>query len=316
MIKAEFSEIKEQSGDNLMYLGMSLKKQPDGHIKVSMDAMIDSLTENISKYAPDPASESLFTLHDNYPLLSDKLRDLFHSVTAKLLYLGRMIRPDILLAVSFLTTRVTAPTLNDLIKLQRLLAYLAGSKDLSINISKTPFTQVSGMIDAAFANHSDARSHTGYVVLLGDTPVIFGSGKQKILTANSTEAELVGLSDKYLYVIEIYDFLIDQGLKLDTPVIFQDNQSTIAMIQTNSSPLRNKYMFVRQQILKSACEEKLIKLAYLPTRCMIADILTKALHGKLFKHLRSYILVESSESRKKVRVIKTDTEQKEVSESF
>ena len=316
MIKAEFSEIKEQSGDNLMYLGMSLKKQPDGHIKVSMDAMIDSLTENISKYAPDPASESLFTLHDNYPLLSDKLRDLFHSVTAKLLYLGRMIRPDILLAVSFLTTRVTAPTLNDLIKLQRLLAYLAGSKDLSINISNTPFTQVSGMIDAAFANHYDARSHTGYVVLLGDTPVIFGSGKQKILTANSTEAELVGLSDKYLYVIEIHDFLIGQGLKLDTPVIFQDNQSTIAMIQTNSSPLRNKYMFVRQQILKSACEEKLIKLAYLPTRCMIADILTKALHGKLFKHLRSYILGESSESRKKVRVIKTDTEQKEVSESF
>jgi hypothetical protein len=58
-------------------------------------------------------------------------RKFFHTVVAKLLYLGKRIRPDILLTVSFLCTRVTKVTERDMIKLKRLVNYVACIKDVS-----------------------------------------------------------------------------------------------------------------------------------------------------------------------------------------
>ncbi len=43
----------------------------------------------------------------------------FHSIVAKLLYLGKKGRPDILLPVQFLCTRVQNPTVDDERKLER-----------------------------------------------------------------------------------------------------------------------------------------------------------------------------------------------------
>ncbi len=47
----------------------------------------------------------------------------FHSIVAKLLYLGKRGRPDILLPVQFLCTRVKTLTIEDEKKLERVLGY-------------------------------------------------------------------------------------------------------------------------------------------------------------------------------------------------
>ena len=41
---------------------------------------------------------------------TDEAKEHFHSLTAKLLYLSKRTRPDILVAVSFLTSRVQVAT--------------------------------------------------------------------------------------------------------------------------------------------------------------------------------------------------------------
>ena len=83
------------------------------------------------------------------------------------------------------------------------------------------------MIDASFAAHDDAKSHTGLVVFLEDSVVLAKSTKQKIVSKDSTEAELVGLADKIMDVACIWDFVIVQGVAIDIPIISQDNKSTI-----------------------------------------------------------------------------------------
>ena len=40
-------------------------------------------------------------------------------------------------------------------------------------------------------------------------------------------------------------------------------------------------------MVKDAVDEKLIKLKYIPTEAMVADLLTKPLQGRLFKRLRA-----------------------------
>lgn len=286
----EFKEIKEQNGDKLVYLGMLFDKNNDGSIKVSMDALLNDIIKDVSKSATSPAGEKFFDVRDDAPLLCDKAKAEFHSKTAKLLYYARMCRPDIMLAVSYLTTRVSKPSGNDQMKLNRVLSYLYGTKSVTLNISPGYFNKVVAQVDASFGNHSDGKSQTGFVVYLGDTQVIFGSSKQKIITTNSTEAELVGLSDKFHHVIELHEFLSHQGLLLDTPVIAQDNTSTMVISNPPAKSLRNKYMKVRQESIKYAIHRGDIKLFYLKTEDMVADVLSKPMQGKKFKRLANMLL--------------------------
>jgi hypothetical protein len=48
----------------------------------------------------------------------------FHTMVAKLLYLAKRARPDILMAVSFLCTKVTKPTKEDQKKLVCVMGYI------------------------------------------------------------------------------------------------------------------------------------------------------------------------------------------------
>ena len=58
------------------------------------------------------------------PLLGDRDRERFHSTAAQLLYLSKRVRPDLLVAVSFLTKRVLGPQQDDWNKLKRAIQYL------------------------------------------------------------------------------------------------------------------------------------------------------------------------------------------------
>lgn len=98
---------------------------------------------------------------------------------------------------------------------------------------------------------------------------------------------------------------------METPVIYQDNQSTIALVAECSTPHRNKYFLVRQEAVKQAVVAGDFKINYLQTGEMTADILTKPLQGALFRNVRSKLLNGDnihllSCEKKKVRDEKTD----------
>ena len=65
-------------------------------------------------------------------------------------------------------------------------------------IQKGTFDRLHVFIDAEFCCHMDEKSHSTVVIALGDIPIITIRGKQKIVTRDSTEAELVALSDLIL----------------------------------------------------------------------------------------------------------------------
>jgi len=142
-----------------------------------------------------------------------------------------------------------------------------------------------GYIDASFGCHDDGKSHTGLIVTLGGCSVLCMSSKQKIVTRDSTEAELVGLSDKLMCVVKCYDFLIAQGMDIPVPKIFQDNTSTITLVTKGGGKYRTKYLRVRQAFVKECYEAGTVTIHYLPTARMLADMLTKALQGVLFREL-------------------------------
>jgi ABC-type nitrate/sulfonate/bicarbonate transport system substrate-binding protein len=93
----------------------------------------------------------------------------------------------------------------------------------------------------------------------------------------------VALSDESGALIDIKSFLISQGYEVSL-IIAQDNQSTISMISNaKRESLRTKHINIRYYWLKDRIDAKEIKVIYVPTNAMLADLLTKAVQGRLFR---------------------------------
>jgi hypothetical protein len=279
-------DVKACHDKDLSYLGMHLKIE-DGSITVSMVAYLRGVLDElgVTGKVTTPATADLFNPGVAGRALSEMEGKKFHTVVAKLLYLAKRTRTDILLAISYLCTRVKAPTAGDQAKLERVLKYLNGTSEHVLVLRPSPEMLLEGYVDASFACHPDGKSHTGLVVMLGGCTVLCMSSKQKIVTRDSTEAELVALSDKLMTVVQCYDFLRVQGLDCAVPRLHQDNTSTITLVTKGGGQYRTKYMRVRQCHVKELSDAGDVIISYLPTGRMLADALTKPLQGAVFRFL-------------------------------
>ena len=252
----------------------------------------DLLTEyEVSGRAATPAKNNLFIIDDDSPLLDPVRAKQFHSRVAKILYCCKRIKLDTLPTVAFLTTRVQSPTEQDWTKLNRLLRYINATKNAGIVLEGSDDWRVHMWTDASYGVHSDGKSHTGSLISLGKGAIYVKSGKQKIVSKSSTEAELIGLSDSASQAIWTRDFLTYQGYKMPPAAMYQDNTSTITLTEKGySTAERTRHINIRYFFIKDRVETGELEIIYLPTKEMIADILTKPLQGSLFSKLRRLLL--------------------------
>jgi hypothetical protein len=209
----------------------------------------------------------------------------FHTTVARLLYLSKRTRVDIQLPVLYLCTRVREPTTDDDAKLKRILGYLRLTlKKPRIITSAGDLKRLVAYVDASFAVHQDGKGHTGLTINRGRSTLVSVCKKQKIATKSSTESELVGLSDVLSEIENSQVYMEEQGVELDIPLVYQDNMSTIALVSSvDSGNVRSRHLNARRSIVHEAWNVlRSIEIKYLPTREMIADVLTKPLGGNLF----------------------------------
>jgi hypothetical protein len=139
-------------------------------------------------------------VNKNAELLNAEETSYFHTVMAKLLYLAKRARPDILMVISFLFTQVTNPTMEDMAKLNQLLGYLHGTRDQVLTINKPHDNQLVMYVDAAYALHKKGESQSGVVIAMGGVVVFVSSKKQKCVAKSPTDAELIALSDNINHI--------------------------------------------------------------------------------------------------------------------
>jgi hypothetical protein len=279
------------------YLGMVLDFSKSGSVAVKMDRYIDSILResdiDSSASSATPATNLLFKISESPLLVGDQAKD-FHSCVMKLMFLAKRARPDILTSVVFLATRVLAPTVEDSKKLKRVLSYLNGTKNLSLNITIDSLLMLYAFIDASFAVHDDMKSHSGIVITMGGGALFVKSMKQKMNSKSSTEAELIALADLLSQVIWTRNLMEAMGYTMEPAEVLQDNLSTIAMIK-NGSPQssRTRHINIRFFFAKDHVERGEIKIVHCPSEDMLADFFTKPLQGELFKKLRAQLMGET-----------------------
>ena len=296
-LKKSFREVKINEGSVNAYLGMRIRDTEDG-IEVDMITYIDECLEwsKVTGVAITPASANLFEVSDGDPLLEEDKQEDFHTGVAKLLYLAKRARPDILPAVSFLTSRVGKVTEKDVFKLQRVFKFLRYSRDKVMRFKKgVEVPELFAYVDAGYGIHTEGESRSGLVVTLNGTPVIWKTSKQSIVTKSSTEAELVALSDGSTDILWARELLISQGYEMGAIDVGEDNQSVLVMLEKRRfGNARTKHINIRYFFVVDRIKSGELKMVYVPTDLMVADFMTKPLTGSQFIVLQDRLLGLSS----------------------
>ena len=151
--------------------------------------------------------------------------------------------------------------------------------------------QVRQYIDAAYGVHTDCKSSSGGVTVLGDAgPISATSCKQSIVTKSSSEAELVASSDLMNGPFHVRRLLIAQGYEPGPIVLYQDNLSCMALIaKGRAGSERTRHISIRYFWIKQHVDGGDVVVEKLATEEMPANILTKPLQGSQFRYERKLL---------------------------
>lgn len=294
LITGVFQDVKVHRGKVHSYLGMTFDYSQKGECQVSMVGYVQDLVKSIGiqGVVASPATDKLFEVDPDAVPLDAARKKLFHSGVAKLLFAAKRVLVDILVATSFLTTRVTAPDEDDWDKFVRVMKYVSShGEQAKLVLRFRKDMQVEAYIDAAYGVHVDGKSHSGSTITLGGGAIYVSSKKQKIVSKSSTEAELVAISDELGEVIDTRQFLIHEGFKQGPATIWQDNMSTMSLIANGrGSANRTRHINIRYFFVKDRVEAKEVVVKHMPTQDMLADLFTKPLQGSLFRKLRGAVI--------------------------
>jgi len=295
-LEVVLGKLSIQRGMVINHLGMQLDFRQKGKCYVTIEKMIHKILDEWgvgSTVRDTPARDTLFDLVDSPVLDLDKSKRL-HRGIAQLLYFTSKVRPDALLPVIYLTSRVRQLNENDQSIFMDVLHYLNGTVDLGLVLGadKDGKIQLRAYADSSFAIHPDAKNQGGTFISYGCGSVL--SRSQKIPVAASTaETELVQLTNTVSTASRELEFAkYQQFMPADEPgILYEDNMSAIHMANKGKSVShRTRHIKVKYFFVKEFLDSGEFILVHCPTQDMVADILTKPIQGQLFFRLRDLLL--------------------------
>ena len=288
-LKENFKGVSEVRGDTHSYLGMRIISHED-HITVDMSGYTEKITKDREdlKRTTTPAGPSLMDFPDDSSLLPEKEQKAFHADVAKALFLAKRTFYQIMPAISVLAGRVGKATVEDKAKLDKVYSYIGSNKGAVLRFRKGGKFDFAVYIDASWAVHEDRLGRTGIVVMLAGCCIGAWTFKQKMITLNSTESEIVALSDGVKQAMWYRRWLRAQGIDTGPIPIFQDNEAVVQLMKNERrAHQRTRHLDVRLFYPRDLIQSGDIQMIWCESEEMLADLMTKPLQGALFQKLTS-----------------------------
>ena len=145
--------------------------------------------------------------------------------------------------------------------------------------------KVIGFFDAAYMDDTQDRHSTmAYIFLYDSCAISWASKKQQTVALSTTEAEYLAGTEATKEAIWIAAFLEEIGQKSEGPIQLQgDNQGANALAANSEYHGRTKHIYGRQHFIMEMIKQKVIKVAYIPTKDIIADTLIKLLSREQYE---------------------------------
>jgi transposase InsO family protein len=214
----------------------------------------------------------------------------YREAVGALQYLATRTRPDICVAVGILSQRVVEPRPCHWEAVKRVLKYLKCTSDMHLVLSNRGNIKLDAYADADYGTSADRKSLSGYVIRIGETAINWKSAKQQSIALSTAEAEYMSLAEAVKEVVWIRKGLEQLGWKQEDPtVIYQDNNACISWANESVFSKRSKHIDIRYHFTREKVTSGEITLRFVPSTEMVADILTKPLHGSAFQKGREQL---------------------------
>jgi hypothetical protein len=249
LVKDNFDLTKE--GDLVAYLGVQIERQSDGSLHLCQPALIKRVIEALgfedANGCKTPADQALGRELDAAPATRSFN---YRSVIGMLLYLGNNTRPDCCFAIHQCARHCINPKLTHKQAFKRIGRYLRTTAEKGIIMQPNTALALDCYVDAAFAglwgfengqDPSSARSRTGYVVLLGQSPVLWTSKMQTEVALSTMESEYIALLTAMQALIPLRQLHEQMTTAMGLPTnkastistVFEDNQAAEILATTN-----------------------------------------------------------------------------------
>ncbi|CAM9895800.1 unnamed protein product, partial [Heterosigma akashiwo] len=212
--------------------------------------------------------------------LSDANR--YRSMVGTLAWVANWTRPELAFSVHKLQRTQNNPEPKHFEAAERVFRYLKGTQSKSLRLGGD--LVFCAFTDADFcADRIDGKSVTGYIILLGDAPIIWSSKLQGAVTTFTVKAEYLALCSTVKDIVWLRNLLVDLGCPQQEPTpVVEDNSACIEWANDLVVSKKNRHFHVFYHLAKEQVSLGTIRMFLIRTHDQVADILTKALNTENF----------------------------------
>jgi hypothetical protein len=276
-------EIKD-IGPAKYFLGLEIVSEKDGSVWVGQTRYARELLEvyGMSDCKPvvTPMVAGAHMSKDDGEALTKDVP--YGELIGSLLYLTTRTRPDLAFSVGVLSRFISAPRESHWVAAKRVLRYLAGTVNFGIRYDATKQGLPEIYSDADYAGDVDDRKSTsGMAGMMHGGVVMWRAKRQSIVATSTCEAEYISASEAMKELLWLSNLLSEITGSFSKLVLQIDNQSAITLMSKRTAGVngRTKHIDVAFHSLRHRVMRGDVKVCFVSTKQMKADIMTKALPG-------------------------------------
>ncbi|XP_058725437.1 uncharacterized mitochondrial protein AtMg00810-like [Vicia villosa] len=304
----------KQLGDLDYFLGIEVKRTFNGNLLLSQGKYVRDLLQRAemdgckSITTPLPAAVKLSKAGTDF--FEDPA--LYRSIVGALQYVT-ITRPELGYSVNKVCQFMSQPLVSHWSAVKRILRYLKGTSDYGLVFkpaSSAAPIHLRAYCDADWASDmDDRRSTSGACVFLGPNLISWWSKKQTLVAKSSAEAEYRSLALAASEILWVQSLLHELCLPIPTPVIYCDNQSTVALSHNPVLHSRTKHMeldifFVREKVLYASKSKNFLVGTALPSLERGQPLLITTSGGVTLAPMRiNYVRVKVADVIRNVKIV-------------
>ena len=286
------------------FLGIKFNRLDNGDIECTQKGLIKKILEAAQMTDCHanflPTATTALGKHPDDPSFEENWS--YRSIVGMLLYLSTNTRPDITFAVNQVARFSHNPRKAHGTAVKTILRYLKGTYNRGTIVSPSKLLSLDCYVDADFAglfkadpmgDSSSSKSRTGYVVLLGGTPLVWKSKLQTRTSLSTLEAEYTALSLALRQMLPIRALLLELSVAIPTLPqdfkatfdcrVFEDNKGAFLLATNHQLSSRTKYFHVDLHHFWENMNDGDVKIFQIATTEQLADYFTKPLTRALFE---------------------------------
>ncbi|KAG7578454.1 Retrotransposon gag domain [Arabidopsis thaliana x Arabidopsis arenosa] len=270
------------------FLGIEVSRSPDGFYLSQRKYALDIVTE-CGLLGCQPVSTPLEQNHK----LPDDEGEFYEDVERYRRLVGRLVyltftRPDLSYVVHMLAQFMHQPRAKHWAAVIRVVRYLKGCPGQGIVLSADSDLQLTSYCDSDFSTCSlSRRSATGFIVMLGDSPIAWKTKKQDVVSFSSAEAEYRAMSFTARELKWNRELLGCFGVSHPQAMrLYCDNKAALHIAANPVFHERTKHIERDCHFIRDEIQDGSLVTAHLTTTEQPADIFTKALGSQQFAYLR------------------------------